>query len=276
MIEAFDAPYMQRAALELVLLAVPGGLLGSWIVLRRLAFFTHAAGAATLPGLVVAGPLGVAPPLAGLASAASFAVGVERLGRGTRMGMDAATGLVLTAALAVGVVLASDVVPAGAGLDRLLFGSVLAVSAADVAMTAAVAAVVVAVDAALRRAWLARGFDREAADALRVPGAWADAALLLTVALAVVVSLDAVGALLVAAVFVVPAATVRLVSRSLRGLRLGSVALAAAEGLAALWLARELDVGPGAALAALGGSVFAAVLASRALLLRSGERSAPR
>lgn len=274
MIEAFDAPYMQRAALELVLLAVPGGLLGSWIVLRRLAFFTHAAGAATLPGLVVAGSLGAAPPLAGLASAATFAVGVERLGRTTRIGMDAATGLMLTAALAVGVVLASDVVPAGAGLDRLLFGSVLAVSGSDVAMTAAVAAVVVVVDAALRRAWLARGFDAEAADALRVPSAWAEGALLLTIALAVVVSLDAVGALLVAAVFVVPAATVRLVARSLRGLRLGSVALAAAEGLVALWLARELDVGPGAALAALGGSVFAAVLASRALALRRRDRGA--
>lgn len=271
MIEAFDAPYMQRAALELLLLAVPGGLLGSWIVLRRLAFFTHAAGAATLPGLVVAGSVGVAPPAAGLASAATFAVGVERLGRATRIGTDAATGLALTAALAVGVVLASDVVPAGAGLDRLLFGSVLAVSEADVAMTAAVAGIVVAVDAALRRAWLARGFDPEAADALRVPGAWAERALLLVIALAVVVSLDAVGALLIAAVFVVPAATVRLVARSLRGLRVGSVALAAAEGLAALWLARQLDVGPGAALAALGGSVFAAVLAWRGLATRTAD-----
>lgn len=259
LIGPFESPFMQRAALEILLLAVPGGLLGSWIVLRRLAFFTHAAGTATLPGLVIAGPWGVPPQLAGLAAAGVFAAGVEGTSRRGRLGTDAATGLWLTGALALGAVLASDVFASGPGLDRLLFGSLLAVSPGDVALTAAVAAAVVAADAVLRRAWLARGFDPDGAAALGVAGPWADRALLLVVAAAVVVSLDAVGALLVAAVFVIPAATVRLVARTLRGLRAGSVALAAAEGLAALAIARELDVGPGAALAALGGAVFAAV-----------------
>jgi manganese/iron transport system permease protein len=258
-LDLIGPPYMQRAALEVLLLAVPGGLLGSWVVLRRLAFFTHAAGTATLPGLVVAGAWGVAPPLAGLASAGAFAVGVEGLGRRGRLGTDAATGLLLTAAVALGVVLASDVYESGAGLDRLLFGSLLAVSWSDVVWTAVVAAGVVAADAALRRAWLARGFDPDAATALGVPGAWADRALLLVIAAAVVISLDAVGALLVAAVFVVPAATVRLVARSLRELRWGAVALSAAEGLAAVLLARALNVGPGAVLATLAGLVFALV-----------------
>ncbi len=60
MIEAFDLPYMQRALAELALLSVPAGLLGAWIVLRRLAFYTHAVGTATFPGLVVASvPFGV-------------------------------------------------------------------------------------------------------------------------------------------------------------------------------------------------------------------------
>lgn len=265
LIGPFDAPFMQRAALEVLLLAVPGGLLGSWIVLRRLAFFTHAAGTATLPGLVVAGPWGIAPQLAGLAAAGTFAAGVEGLSRRTRLGVDAATGLGLTAALAAGAVLASDVFSSGPGLDRLLFGSLLAVGPGDVALTAAVAAAVVGADAALRRSWLARGFDPDGAAALGVAGAWADRALLGVIALAVVVAVDAVGALLVAALFVIPAATVRLVARTLRGLRAGSVALAAAEGLAALALARGLDVGPGAALAAVGGGVFALVAAGQAV-----------
>lgn len=265
LIDAFDAPYMQRAALEVVLLSIPGGLLGTWIVLRRLAFFTHAAGTATLPGLVVAGPWGVAPPLAALASAGAFAAGVEGLGRRSRLGVDAATGLGLTAALALGVVLASDVYASGPGIDRLLFGSLLAVTPGDLLLTGAVATVVVGADAVLRRAWLARAFDPEAAEATGAHGPWADRALLGVVALAVVVSLDAVGALLVAAVFVIPAATVRLVAPTLTALRAGTIALAAVEGLAALWLARELDAGPGAALAVLAGGVFAVVLAVRAV-----------
>ncbi len=51
--------FLTRALVEILLLSVAGGLLGTWIVLRRLAFFTHAAGSATFPGLVVAGPWGL-------------------------------------------------------------------------------------------------------------------------------------------------------------------------------------------------------------------------
>ena len=67
MLDAFSAPYMQRALVEVLLLAVLAGVLGTWIVLRRLAFYTHAIGTATFPGLVVAGPWGIAPQLAALA-----------------------------------------------------------------------------------------------------------------------------------------------------------------------------------------------------------------
>ena len=59
--EAFEAPFMQRALLESLLLAVLAGVLGSWIVLRRLAFFTHGVGTAAFPGLVVAGPATTTP-----------------------------------------------------------------------------------------------------------------------------------------------------------------------------------------------------------------------
>ena len=83
--------------------------------------------------------------------------------------------------------------------------------------------------------------------------------LLAAVAGAVVVALAAVGALLVSVVLVVPAATVRLVARDVRSLQLGTGALAAVEGVAALWLADGLNVSPGPAMAVLGGAVFALV-----------------
>src|SRR4051812_50177862 len=76
---------MQRALVELLLLAVPAGVLGSWIVLRRLAFFTHAVGTVTFPGLVVAGPWGVAPQVTALAAALGFGGAQERLARGRRL-----------------------------------------------------------------------------------------------------------------------------------------------------------------------------------------------
>ena len=79
-----------------------------------------------------------------------------------------------------------------------------------------------------------------------------------------IVALAAVGALLVSVVLVVPAATVRLVARDLRTLQLGTGALAAVEGVAALWLADGLNVSPGPAMAVLGGAVFALVAVARA------------
>jgi ABC-type Mn2+/Zn2+ transport system permease subunit len=266
--DPFDTPFMQRALLETLMLSVLGGLLGSWIVLRRLAFFTHGVGTAAFPGLVVAGPWGIAPQLAALGAGLLYAGSVERLTRTRRLAQDAATGLLLVGALALGAVLASDVFESGAGVDRLLFGSVIGLSDLDLWLTAAAVIVVALLDAALRRAWLAGGFDPAGARALGVPTVAADRLLLAAVAAAVVVALDAVGALLVTAVLVIPAATVGLVAPSVRALRAGAVALAAVEAVTGLWLADRLNVGPGPALAVLGGGVFALTAAAVALRAR--------
>jgi ABC-type Mn2+/Zn2+ transport system permease subunit len=256
MFEAFEAQFMQRALVESLLLAALAGVLGSWIVLRRLAFFTHGVGTAAFPGLVVAGTAG------GLVASLVYAGGVEGLRR-RRVATDAATGLVLVGALALGVVLASDVYESGAGVDRLLFGSLIGISDRDLWLTAGVAAAVAALEAVVRRSWLAQGFDPGTARALGVRPALADALLMVAVTAAAIVALDAVGALLVTAVLVIPAATVRLVAPSVGTLQAGTALLAAVEGVAGLWLAYELNVGPGPATAVLGGAVFAVVAVLR-------------
>src|SRR5215210_3656128 len=202
MFELLSAPYMQRALVEIGLLAVLAGVLGAWIVLRRLAFFTHAVGTAAFPGLVVAGPWGIAPQLAALGAALGFAGARERLARGDDG--DAATGIGLVGALALGAVLASDAYGSGAEVDRLLFGTLIGLSDRDLGLTALVAAAALGVDAALRRAWLARAFDPDGARALGVAVTGPERLLLAAVAAAAIVALSAVGALLVSVVLVVP------------------------------------------------------------------------
>lgn len=260
-----SAPYIQRGIAEILLLAVLAGVLGTWVVLRRLPFYTHAIGTATFPGLVVAGPWGIPAQLAALVCAVGFGGVLERLQRTRRIDPDAAIGLLLVAALAVGVVLASDVYHSGAGVDRLLFGSLIALEPIDLWLTAAAAVAALIVDAALRRSWLATGFDSDGARAVGVRTAVADRMLLLAVAVAVVVALDAVGALLVTVVLTVPAATVRLFEPALRVQQVATFALAAVEGLIAIWVADAFNIGPGPALAVIGacGYALAAVLAPR-------------
>ncbi len=268
------APFMQRAVLAVLLLAVAGGLLGTWVVLRRLAFFAHAAGSATFPGLVVAGPWGIAAPVAALGAALGFAGLLARVTRRGATGVDAATGLLLTAALALGAVLASDVYDSGAGVDRLLFGTLLGLGDGDLWLAGAVAAAAIVATAALARTWLATGFDPAGADALGVPARRGDWILLALLAVTVVALLPAVGALLVSTLLVVPAATARLLTTSLRALLAAAVALAAAEGFAGLLLAYHLDLPPGPAIAIVGGGVFALAALASAPALRRGARAA--
>jgi ABC-type Mn2+/Zn2+ transport system permease subunit len=256
-IDLVDLPFMRTALAELALLAVAGGLLGTWVVLRRLAFFSHAVGTATFPGLVIADAAGFSAQGAGLAAALLYAGGVERAGRASRAPGDAATGILLVAALATGVVLASDVFHSGAAVDRLLFGTLLGLGHGDLAFSAAAAGLALAGTATLGRAWTAIGFDPDSSTSLGLPAARADLLLLGLVAVAVVAAIPAVGALLVTSVFVVPAASARLLADSVRGMLLAAVAVALAQGAVGLYLAYWLDAPPGPAVATLGAGAYA-------------------
>src|SRR4051794_10997115 len=271
-LDLVDLPFMRTATLEVLLLAAAGGLLGAWIVLRRLAFFAHAVGGATFPGLVVADATGLRPIVAALAVALAYAGGVHRAGSRARSA-DAATGLLLVAALALGGILAGGVYESGARVDRLLFGTLLGLDSGDL-VAAGVGAVLAAVATLLLGpAWLASGFDRDGARTLGAPVNKTDALLLGLVAVAVVTALPAVGALLTTALFIVPAATARLVARSVPELLIGSVALAAAEGVVGVYLALWADAPPGPAIAVLGAAVYA--LVAVACELRGGRGVAP-
>jgi ABC-type Mn2+/Zn2+ transport system permease subunit len=253
-----DLPFLREALFELVLLGAAGGLLSAWVVLRRLAFFTHAAGSATFPGLVAADASGISATLAGVAVALGYAGGVERAGRAGREPGEA-TALLLVAALAGGVILASDVFESGAAVDRLLFGSLLGLETLDLALSAAAAVLAAAATALLGRTWSAIAFDPDAAPALGIPARAADLMLLCLVAVAAVAAIPAVGALLVAAIYVLPGAAARLVSRTVPALLAWSVALALAEGVTGLYVAYWLDLPPGPPVAVLGAAVYAAL-----------------
>ena len=264
----FDLPYVQRGIAEVLLLSVGAGVLGCWVVLRGLSFYSHAAGTAAFPGLVLADGLGFAAPLGALGAAAAFALVVMALGRRTRIGADATTAIGLTGMLALGVILASDVFESGPGVEALLFGSLLLVEPGDLLVAGAVSAAALAATATLGRTWLASGFDPQAARALGRRRAVADAALPALVALVVTAALATLGALLVAALVVVPAATVRLWTSRMAPWQAATVVLVAAEGTIGLWLSVQLNAPPGATIATLAGGAFACSALARVARLR--------
>src|SRR5205823_5318037 len=138
--------------------AVGAGVLGTWIVLRGLAFFVHAVGTAAFPGLVLAEGLAFAAPLGAAGTAAVFALTVAWLGRGRRTGQDALVALVLVGCLATGVILASDVFHSAATVETLLFGSLLLIGKGQLVLAGCASAVALAASMVLGERWLARGF----------------------------------------------------------------------------------------------------------------------
>ena len=221
----FHYAFVQRGLLEVLLLAVGAGLLGTWIVLRGLAFYSHAVGTAAFPGLVLADGLGFSAPLGAFARGARRSRSASSGSRaaGAR-GYDSLTALVLVGALALGVILASDVFHSGANVDSLLFGSLLLIG-----------------HARPRRSprWRARPRSRRrlvlgpalARDRLRPAAPRARSALRSAAARRAAArrssrsrsspALAAIGALLATALFVVPAATVRLWTQRLRAWQVG-------------------------------------------------------
>jgi ABC-type Zn uptake system ZnuABC Zn-binding protein ZnuA/ABC-type Mn2+/Zn2+ transport system permease subunit len=251
-LEPFQLPFVQRGLIEVLILAIPAGLLGTWIVLRGLAFFSHAVGTAAFPGLVLADGLGFAAPLGAFGAAVAFTAGASAL-RGRRTGQDAAVALVLVGCLAGGVILASDVFGSGSNIETLLFGSLLLVDGGDLALAAGVAVATLLASALIGQHWLRIGFDPGLADPEGPRPQVFDAVLLGLLALASTAALTVVGALLVTALFLVPAVTARLLTDRLISWQLLSVGLV------------KTNAPPGATIACVAGATFVVVAAVRAL-----------
>jgi ABC-type Zn uptake system ZnuABC Zn-binding protein ZnuA/ABC-type Mn2+/Zn2+ transport system permease subunit len=265
LLDPFQLPFVQRGLIEVLVLALGAGVLGTWIVLRGLAFFSHAVGTAAFPGLVLADGLGFSAPLGAFGIAALFTAAIWSLSRRRGAGYDSLTALVLVGCLAAGVILASDVFHSGSNVEQLLFGSLLLTDSADIRLAIIATAVVLVASLILGRRWLATGFD-ELGDPMSAGVAgWLELGLLALIALATTAALTIIGALLVTALFVAPAATVRLFANRMTTWQIWSVLLAAVEGTVGLWLSVKTNAPPGATIATLSGAVFAVAGIVRAI-----------
>src|SRR3954462_15038357 len=186
MLDPFTLPFVQRGVVEVAVLALGAGLIGTWIVLRGLAFFSHAVGTAAFPGLVLADGLGFSAHLGAAAAPASGAPGVGRLARHERERYDSVTALVLVAALALGVILASDVFHSGASVETLLFGSLLVIGTRELVLAAVMSLLALAATILLGRRWLAAGFDPVTARSIGLGSRLPEGALVALVALGVI------------------------------------------------------------------------------------------
>ena len=251
LIEPFRLPYMQRALAEVLLLGALAGVVGVFVVLRRLAFVADALTHTIFPGVVIAHLLDRSLLLGALAFGVLTAVLLTGITSGSRrVGADAALAILLTSFFSLGVVLVSRTRTYTADLMVFLFGRVLAVDRADLLQTLALAALVGGVLWGLRKELVLRAFDPDGAAAMGYRTAALDLVLNLLIALVVVAAVKAVGTVLVVALVIVPAAAARLLADRIAT----TVALACGLGALGGWLglaaSYEVSVDHGIRLAA--------------------------
>lgn len=275
LLDAFREPFMQRALIEALLLAVITGVCGTYVLLRRMAFVTDAMHHAVFPGVAGAFVLGLPLLTGALVAGVASASLVTVLTRWPDVGGDDSLAVVVAGFFGLGVVIVSHRSGYAADLTSLLFGRMLTVDVAEIVQTALVGLVVVAVLVAAHKELVARAFDAVHLASLGYRIVTLDFALNLVVALTVVAAVRAVGTVLVIALVVIPGATARLLTDRLGrivALACGVSCLAAWAGLVLSW---ELSVNHGLR-AAAGATVvvllslgFVAALAVQAVRSRT-------
>lgn len=240
-------PFMVRGLLASVMVGTLCAVVGSYVVLRSMAFFGDALAHAILPGVAIAYLLGANLFWGALVMGLFTAVGIGYVGRQGQVREDTAIGVIFAACFALGVALLSTVRSYSVDLTHILFGNVLGVSATDLWLTAGFGAAVLLAVVLLYKELLVISFDPILAMTLRLPLNALHYLLLVLIALTVVVSLQTVGVALMVAMLVTPAATAYLLTRRLWHMMIVGAVVGATSSVAGLYLSFYVNVASGAA-----------------------------
>ena len=270
LLDPLTVSFVQRALFAGMLVSVLCGLVGTWVVLRGMAFMSEAISHGMLPGVAVAYLAGANLLVGAAASAVVMILGVAWVSKNSRLSEDTGIGLLFVGMLALGVVIVSRARSFAVDLTAFLFGDVLSATVGDLAWLAAAAAVAGIVSVIAYRPFVALVFDERKAHTLGLRPRWAHLALLALVVLAVVASFRIVGTLLVFGLLVAPSATAALFGRSIGATMAIAVLLGWSATLTGLIVSWNADTAAGATIAGLAVLQFfvAAVIRSASRRLR--------
>jgi len=262
LLAALSLPFLQRALAAGLLVGASVSFYGVFIVQRGLAFMGDGLAHAAFGGVALGLLLGAEPLWIALPFTLLVALGIAVLRERTQLGSDTAIGIFFALSVALGIVFLSRKSGYSADAMTYLFGSILAVTKAD--LWASVGAFGLAcASAPLWGRWAYASFDRESAQAEGLPVRRDDYLLLALIAMTVVVAVKVVGIVLLSAFLVVPAASARLLSRRFAGMTIGALCIGVGTVLAGLAVSYQLDLPSGAAIILAQCAVFAAAYALR-------------
>jgi len=270
----FQYEYMQRAFVAALVVGTLCSTIGTYVVLRKLSFIGDGIAHASFAGIVVAYLRGIDYYAGAIVVAVLTALGIGFVNRRGGVSLDTAIGVLFTGAFALGVFLMSRAPRYNVDLSSFLFGNILGVSRTDLTLILVLAAIVTVSLAFLYRALLYTSFDPVVAQASGINAAFVDYALLVLLALTIIVSLEAVGIVLVAALLVTPAATAFQLTRRFTTMLALSAAIGAVCAIVGLYASYYLQAASGATIVLLATLAFFTAMAIGKLRARGPRRTA--
>ncbi|MBT4499988.1 MAG: metal ABC transporter permease [Gemmatimonadetes bacterium] len=273
MFELLQYEFMRNGLLAAVLVSIACGIVGSFVVVKRIVFISGGISHAAFGGIGLGYWLGIEPLLAVIPFSLLAAVGIGLFGREMKVSDDTAIGVLWTMGMALGILFVQLSPGYAPDLMSYLFGNILTVPAGDLLVMLALDGIILILVLALYREFAAVSFDEEFATVIGMPARALSLLLLCLVALSVVVLIRAVGIILVVALLTMPAAIGRQYTHDLKRLMLLASLIGIALTTAGLWLSYVLDLASGATIILLLGIVF--FLSSGLQRYRASSRRVP-
>jgi ABC-type Mn2+/Zn2+ transport system permease subunit len=261
--EAFEPAFMQRALVAGLVAVTATSVVGTWVVLRGLAFLGDALAHGVIPGIALAVLWGFSPALGALAAALVMSGLVTVVSSRTSVREDTGIGLLFVGMLSLGIIIVSRSRSFSTDVTSLLFGDVLGVTAADIRGQMIAAALVLVATVVLHRPFLALTFNRQKAQVLGLRPAWAQAAMLTLLAVSIVASFQAIGTLLVFGLLIGPPATASLFMSRVPAIMVTAVGLGWLAVVGGLLISFHHGTAGGPTIAALSVGLFFVALAGQ-------------
>ncbi len=258
--EPLGYAFMQRGILAALMVGVVSALVGTYVVLRGMAFFGDALAHSILPGVAIGYLVGngAREPLFwwALVAAIISSLGIGAITRGAKIREDTAIGVVFAGMFALGIALISTVRDYSVDLAHFLFGDILGVTPADLKLIAIFGGLIVFLVLIFYKEFLVLTFDPLLAVTLRLPSKTLEILMLVLIALAIVVSLQAVGVALMVAMLITPAATAFLLTKRLPIMMVIAAVTATLSGVIGLYISFYASIASGAAIVLTNTAVF--------------------
>ncbi|UCG26565.1 MAG: metal ABC transporter permease [Chloroflexota bacterium] len=251
--------FVVRALLAALMVGVVSAVLGSFIVLRGMAFFGDAVAHTILPGVVLAFLLGLPLALGALVTGVLTAVGIGVLTSRGVLKEDTAIGVVFAGFFALGVAMLSATGNYTVDLAHFLFGNLLGVRSSDLWLILLLGGTVLIVIFIFYKEFLVMTFDPVLAVTLRLPTTFLRYLLLVLIAVTIVISLQVVGIALMLAMLVTPAATASLLTRRLPSMMAVAGLIGAGSGVVGLYVSFYLDIASGPTVVLVASAIFVIV-----------------